>query len=66
MAGMKDKEFTMVVPGISRDEAKTMKTSFIKIKMKTAPNARGSIAIGKKDNFAGIMSNCLKKLNGGF
>ena len=65
MAGSRDKEFTMIVPGIDRQQAELMKDKLIKIVKKTAPKAKGSIVIGKKENFERLMGSCKKRLKGG-
>ena len=65
MAGSKDNVFTMVVPGLNKNDARQLKSELIAIKQKHAPNAKGSIAIGKRNRFQAIMHQCDKRITDG-
>lgn len=65
MTNTKDAVFTMVVPGLDKKEARQLKSELIAIKQKHAPNAIGSIAIGKKNRFQSIMHRCNKRITEG-
>ncbi len=64
MAGKKDRELTMVVPGLNRREAKELKINLIREKKRIAPLADASIAIGRKENFSKLAGSCIKRLGG--
>ena len=59
-----NREMTIVVPNLSRSDALEMKQEFVDLKNSIAPNARASIAIGKKDNFSNIADRCIRLLKG--
>ncbi|SFB66458.1 hypothetical protein [Butyrivibrio sp. YAB3001] len=62
MAGKRDSEITVVVPKLTRNEARYLRDEMIKNTRKIAPGARGSIAVGKKENFESIMHRCVNGL----
>ena len=64
MAGKKDQEFTLVVPGLTRKEGTVLRDVLIREKQKVAPMAKANIQIGRKKNFPNIMRRCQKALKG--
>lgn len=64
MAGRKDQELTLVVPGLSRKEGVALRDALIIEKKKVAPKAKATIQIGRKKNFPNIMRSCRKALKG--
>ena len=64
MAGRKDQELTLVVPGLSRKEGVALRDALIAEKKKVAPKAKATIQIGRKQNFPNIMRRCQKALEG--
>ena len=59
-----DQELTVVVPGLTKDEARELRREMIDIKNRHAPHARGGIVIGPKDNFDKLTSKVLSFLRG--
>ncbi len=57
-------EMTMLVPGLTRSEARQMKRELIDMKQKVAPRARAEIRIGKKTNFDRIAKAAKKGIWG--
>ena len=55
---------TIVIPGLSSQEAVDLKSELKKVKKTVAPNARGSIVIGKREEFISLMDSCWKKIGG--
>ena len=65
MAGKKDQEFTLIVPGLTRKEGRELRDALVKEKQKVAPNSKATIQIGKKKNFPDLMQRCRAALKGG-
>ncbi len=62
MAGNKDRELTMVVPGLSKREAIKLKERLVREKKRIAPFADASVAIGQREDFAKLAGSCIRKL----
>ncbi len=63
MAGLKDKEFVLVVPGLTKDQAKKLRDSLIGTTKTIAPNSKSYIQVGRKKNMESIIKNCNKRLD---
>ena len=59
-----NKEMTIVVPGLSRSDAISLKHDFIELKNRIAPESKASIAIGEKERFSDLAQRCSKKIRG--
>ena len=65
MAGKRDQEVTMIVPQLTRKEARGLRDALVKEKQKVAPNAAATIQVGKKTNIPNLMQRCRAALKGG-
>ncbi len=61
---MRNEEFTLVVPELTKREASQIKNDIIEMKSKVAPNSQATVAIGKSSNFVSIMERAKKVLGG--
>ena len=64
MAGKKDQEFTLIIPGITKKEGKAIRDALVREKKKIAPQAKASIFVGKKENFCRLMRRTKHALKG--
>ncbi len=63
MAGKKDKEFVMIVPGLSKGQAIKLRDSLTDATKAMAPNSKSYIKIGRKKNMESIIKSCNKRLD---
>ena len=56
-------ELTMVIPDLTKRQAQELRVSLIDVKKTYAPNGKGSIQLGKRENFPEIMKRCNRQLN---
>ena len=55
MAGKKDNAIVVVISDLTSEQDAQMTKEIMKAKRKYAPNARGTIASGKKSDVAGLL-----------
>lgn len=61
---MRRGEMTIVIPGLEKSEAVELKREFMDLKNRVAPDAKASIAIGRRENFDVIAEKCEKRIGG--
>lgn len=62
MAGKKEYSFVAVVTNLTQKQAANMSAEVMKAKGKCAPEGRGTIASGKKENVGKILQSGWKKI----
>ena len=63
MAGKKDKEFVMIVPGLTKGQATKLRDSLTDTTKAMAPHSKSYIKIGRKKNMESIIKSCNKRLD---
>ena len=61
MAGTKDNAVVVVIGDLTNEQAAQMTKEIMKVKRKYAPNGRGTIACGKKNNVGGLLQSAKRK-----
>lgn len=61
---MRNSKMTIVVPGLERSEAIELKNEFMNLKNRVAPDAKASIAVGKRERFTTIAEKCSRRIGG--
>lgn len=61
MSGKKDNTIVAVIGDLTDNQAAQMTKEILKAKKKFAPNGRGTIASGKKDDVGGLLQSGIRK-----
>ena len=62
MAGKKDNAMVIVLTELTDNQAAHMLKETVKAKKKYAPNARGTMACGKRTDVGGLLQSGIKKV----